>query len=271
MNKIEITPKNKCLKFQEQPGSRSFSEDNTGKCRGKMIWLAGENWERYAPVPGDIHPCTEYRFMHCTKTNVERVTGRFVRIISDYEGIKNAPGMGGVRLLTAEQAIPTHPNYSKRPDSWARRDDFIFGQGPSPNQFGRITDENGAFKMFANNDPTQPQDGDPLSFRGQLPGVTSFLAQGAYQIDFRATSPTNWAANVHEGLGKVYDTIQSKVIHVPKVQDRNWLLTNCQSSIKKKSFDISITLLLSGIGKWHPWIYQKAPGGNLNLDQIAGL
>jgi hypothetical protein len=82
---------------------------------------------------------------------------------------------------------------------------------------------------------------------------------------------TNWAANVHEGLGKVYDTVQSKVIHVPKVQDRNWLLTNCQSSIKKKHFDISITLLLSGRGKWHPWIYQKAPNATLNLDQIAGL
>jgi hypothetical protein len=271
---FEITPKgNPCLKFQEQPGSRTLTEDAMGNRMGRMIYLGGNNWKNYAPLPGDAHPCGgDFAGMFCSKVTIERIPGRMVRVSADYEGYKAAAGRGGTRLITSEQAIPTHPNYSKRPDTWAQRDEFIFGQGPSPNNFGRITDENGAFKMFGQAGTSTPIDGKPLSFIGRMQGVTSFLSQGAYQLDFRAVHNKNWAKNVFNALGKVYDTVQSDSIHIPSnLGGRNWLLTNCQQTIKKRHFDISITLILSGRGGWHPYIYEKAPGGTLNLDSIAEL
>lgn len=234
----------------------------------------------FAPDTGCAHPCEPWlAAKQITHTN----DGAYDIINVTYEGLwHDKYPSGGCNIGTMESPIALHPNYKARPStSWGT----IFGAGKSPNEYGRILDEDGAHKAFG--PLPDNKDGRPNGLHGnpdaeKLMGVESFLDPGQMTYKYqRMTTDApggsslcqaypmgRWACDFVQYLGKIV-TIESQYVApcpLPPA-NRNWLfvsLTEDQKPIGTQMvYTTSIECLSSGHGGWNGLLYQN--GGALVL------
>jgi hypothetical protein len=158
--------------------------------------------------------------------------------------------------------------------------------GKSPNKFGRILDEDGAFKAFG--PLPDGQDGRPAPSNApgakRLEGVEQFLDPGQMTYKYSRMTVTDggegtslcmanpimgrWACDVMDKLAKIVE-IESHYVEpcdLPPTE-RNWLLVNITEDQRfigtTTVYNTTIECLGSGNGGWNPLIYEN--GGILNL------
>lgn len=203
--------------------------------------------------------------------NVTVRSGRgSLRATCNFKGILGSKRpSGGGAYFTNEEAIPTHPNYSHRPDTWAKKDN-VFGEGPSPNKFGRVTDENGAFKRFGPSADSMPcnMSKDPKSWACRLEGVEAYLAVGQLGYEYRVLTDHRWADDLLDDIGKVCNPTSE---YIPTPDADSWLFIGMSEDIStigtKKFYTTTAQYLSATFGGWHPWIYED--GEPHDLDSLA--
>lgn len=252
----------------------------------KIVYVINKNSAKNrAPGIGDRHP--DHSSMYCVDTALVYEAG-FAKITVSYKGfLKNFTAkmpMGGATRSTTETNIALHPNYIKRPNTWID-DKYIFGSGPSPNSFGRITESStGTFLYFGplpdgKNGRPAPAAGCPggtAKDRGvcHLKGVEAFLEEGATVYSYAVRTKKDWASSkIKRNLGKICEP-QSRLVPVPKlVKKANWLFTNATIealplSSSQKVFMTTLEFTGSGPGGWNSYLYEK--GDSFGLDGMIG-
>ena len=291
MARIECRWTNSCslIGLIESPGS-TFKLGSHGLDSATVVYTCPKkSYKRLTPSIGDKHPGgAEFRRMFCTGSNISFGPG-WAKITSSYQGFigKSTAKMPsvGATLNTMETPIQLHPNYQKKPESWCE-DKHIFGDGPSPNRYGRVTDDaDGGFKFFGplpdgKNDRPQPAvicpgGNDPKDMGAcRLQGIEAYLREGAIQYKYDVLTQEDWASGlVKDNLGKVV-SFDSKYVPVPKLaKNADWLFTNCSVNAtpltaRDSYFQTSLEFLGSGEGGWNKYLYQK--GDSMSLDSLAG-
>lgn len=246
------------------------------------------NAKSKCPGIGDKHPDRKLINLYCQGATIV-YEGAYAIITANYVGFKekNAkiPNGGGTRS-TVETNIALHANYKKRPNTWVDKK-YIFGDGPSPNAFGRITETSaGAFLYFGplpdgKNKRPEPACNCPSENKYErgichLQGVESFIEQGAVTYRYSVQTTRNWIENkIKKNLGKICKP-RSKLVPVPDLQEEaNWLFTNITvestplaTGNNGQCYATTAEFLSSGPGGWNTYIYEK--GDDLNLDSLIG-
>jgi hypothetical protein len=256
-----------------------------------MKFTANKNdVKRLTPTIGSKHPNSTLSNLRCSGVNIV-VENALAKMTVSYAGIRDKEAKmptGGATRSTVETNIALHANYKKRPNTWVE-DKYIFGDGPSPNAFGRITESSaGAFLYFGplpdgkNGRPGAacgcPSDNKYERGICHLQGVESFIEQGSVTYRYSGLSKNNFMnAKIKRNLGKIVD-IQSRDVPVPDLVDgANWLLVNVSVEVicigafgagGDTYFQTNVECLSSGPGGWNTYIYQK--GDALNLDNELG-
>jgi hypothetical protein len=155
---------------------------------------------------------------------------------------------------TNEEPIATHPNYTAGPRKWGT----VFGDGPeSPNSFGRVTDEDGAFKHFGhlpdgiNGRPAASQDPNAKN----LMGVEAYLSMGqcSHSKEYYSTSRQ---CSKFSKIGRLDGA--DGACSLPG--GRNWLLNDVQQEEEAIGngaaiWHVTMTWLSSGEGGYNGLIY----------------
>lgn len=235
----------------------------------------GKGWERSLYAVGDeargfnSDILSNMSKLVCDNVTVRSAAGS-LRATCNFKGLLGSKRpSGGGAYFTNEEAIPTHPNYSHRPDTWAKKEN-VFGEGPSPNKFGRVTDENGAFKRFGPASPDMPctMGQEPKTWACKLEGVEAYLTVGQLGYEYRVLTDHRWADNLLDDIGKVC-TPRSQ--YIPPPDASSWLFIGMSEDIQhigtKAFYTTTAQYLSATMGGWHPWIYQK--GQQHNLDTLA--
>jgi hypothetical protein len=263
----------------EQPGA-SISLTSTGMDSAQVSYKCPRYQSgNFAPDVGCGHPCENWL---AVKTVVHTNDGSFDIINVTYEGCSDDKfPTGGVNIGVMENPIALHPNYKSRAGTWGT----VFGAGKSPNEFGRLLDEDGAFKAFG---PfPDGRDGRPNAAADpgadQLEGVEAFLDPGQMTYKYNRLTvsspgessrclPSNkgrWACEVASLLA-TRTSPKSRSCPPCKLppSGRNWLLTSVSEEIRdigtRTVYNTSVEFLGSGDGGWNPLIYK--PGGTYTLD-----
>ena len=245
------------------------------------------HYKSLQPDLGDRYPGGKYPRLYCCGTTVNFGAG-FAKITARYKGfIESATAKaptGGPTRSTREVPIQLHPNYIKRPDTWIKNK-WIFGDGPSPNAFGRITDDqDGTFKFFGplpKGERDQPDaaaqcPGNSPEERGvcNLMGIENFLTEGNIQYSYSAITAEDWITDkLNDTLGRIVTPV-SRLVPVPALKDNgNWLFTNCNVEAVPLSrsasyYRTTVEFTSSGPGGWNTYLYR--PGGDLRLDNLIG-
>ena len=222
--------------------------------------------DRLIPALGSSH----YRHRELYLSEATITEGKaFDSVVLVYKGFhpkSSANGVGGKRKAPTggagssliEQPIATHPDYKT-----------VFGAGPSPNAYGRITDESGMFKHFG--PLPDGLDGRPAPAAAvgadKLIGVESFVDAGAASFRYSLTTEKQWAPTGQ--MGRIV-TIHSKTIAVPALTGgRNWMLMSVDEEslvvAPGKTFHkTTLNFQSSGEGGWNPLIYKE--GGDITLE-----
>ena len=245
-----------------------------------LRFLLGTNWQNALYAPGDllednIGNQLKYNGVKGLLCNTVNITSHRGSLYADvlFKGLlsKKLPEGGGGIFLN-EASIDTHPNYQFRPDTWAKKKYHVFGTGPSPNKYGRVTDSDGAFIRFGKSDvaPCGQKTDDPVTWACDMVGVESYLTVGQLSYEYSILTEDDWLEDEMEFLGRS-GSLKSNYIPPPDVPG-DWLFNGFTRDItyvgKTPFFKTTVTFLASGEGGWHPWIYQKKQGG-WNLDSLA--
>jgi len=247
-----------------------------------MRFLLGTNWQSTLYVPGDpiednLGSQIDQTFvssLYCDTVNISRTRGALYADVL-FKGIisKKIPEGGGGIFLN-EEGIDTHPNYQYRPDTWAEKDEELFGTGPSPNRYGRVTDADGAFLRFGKTDTIwcgQKRD-DPKTWGCMMVGVESYLTVGQLSYDYSILSSKDWLEDIMDQIGQK-GKLKSQLIPPPEING-DWLFNGYSREIiyvgDKKFYKTTVTFLGSGAGGWHPWIYKQKQGSAWDLDDLSG-
>ena len=272
----------------ENPGS-SLTENIASLDSGSITYTCPRGLAReLAPSTATAHPCEDNMGV---KTSAIGNNGAFDTIQVTYEGfIDNSEGAwaglskqpsGGSGIGTGENPIALHPNYTEKPGSWGE----IFGDGPSPNAYGRVLEE-GAFKCFGpqpdgrdgREDPINPNcEGNPDD-TCRLIGVESFLDASAASYKYSRVTRGTWAP--FDRLGYRCFPISALIPAPTLPADRDWLLTNCTEDIQVlvnsdpivHAYTTTVEFVGSGEGGWNRLIYrpeQRADGEDIDLDEIS--
>jgi hypothetical protein len=241
-----------------------------------------------APKVGSTHPCQDS--MYC-KTVALSNNGAYDTVQATWEGFhsdSSNPKMptGGAGNSTAEQPIACHPNYTRRPETWGE----VFGEGASPNPYGRITDESDSFVSFGplpdgmdgRADPINPNCENNPTDACRLMGVENFLDAGQCSYTYTILTLGEFAQtyDLYDMLGYIA-TPKSGEIPVPSLpNERDWLFTNITEDFKvlkegsngANAVTTTFQFTGSGDGGWNKLIYRIPSGGvDMNLDDYAGL
>jgi hypothetical protein len=177
--------------------------------------------------------------------------------------------------------VELHPNYKTNQFSWGT----IIGEGnASPNEFGRVLDEDGRFKHFGplpdfKDGRPQPAEKDTdcinkVTDLCRLEGVESFLEVGQISYSYEIITAKNWGEKFTKQICKICKP-KSTAIPVPQLpardkdEKRDWLLKDIQIEARKISSSLTIyntkfEFLSSGSGGWNALIYEE--GEEINLD-----
>lgn len=197
-----------------------------------------------------------------------------------YEGFldRNVTAKSPVHQISAvNQTAPIelHPNYSQSKFSWGT----VFGEGDSPNEFGRILDEAGAFVKFGplpdGKDGREGYYGKCTSKSNgphcKLMGVTDFLALGQIRYIYKVLTKNEYTAG-SRNTGKIITPIGGKPPKLPDFRGSksNWLLTSYNSNkitIGEQSnfgtFFENEFEFLSSLGGWNRLIYEDGSAVHL--------
>ena len=176
-------------------------------------------------------------------------------------------------------AIDKHPNYNRTKFSWGQ----VFGEGDSPNEFGRIL-EDGAFLRFGPvPDGMDGRQGHwaPCNEKSNGPhcklmGVTDFLGAGQIRYTYKILSKQQKRDSRY--VGKVIRLLGDDV---PKLADfrgnkSDWLLTSFNqnaitlgSRANEGDFYMLEYEFLSSQGGWNRLIYQD--GGSIRLPKASSM
>jgi hypothetical protein len=217
--------------------------------------------------------------------------GAFDVIQVSYEGfIDNSDGAwaglskkpsGGAGIGTGENPICLHPNYTRKPGTWGE----VFGEGPSPNQYGRVLEE-GAFKCFGpqpdgrdgRENPINPNCEQAPDDTCRLIGVEAFLDASAASYKYTRITDASWAP--FNLLGFRCFPVSALIPPPTLPDDRDWLLTNCTEDITVlvdgadtiRAYNTTVEFVGSGEGGWNRLIYrpaERAPGQDIDLDALS--
>lgn len=263
----------------EQPGA-SMNLTSTGMDSASITYKCPRySSGNFAPDAGCGHPCENWLAVkQVTHTN----DGSFDVITVTYEGLADDKfPTGGTNIGTIENPIALHANYKARPGTWGP----LFGTGKSPNKYGRILDEDGAFKAFG--PLPDGRDGRPAPAGGpgatQLEGVEAFLDPGQMTYKYQRLTKVGpgetggcfpskkgrWACEATALLAHICSPQSGSVppCDLPP-NSRNWLLVSVSEEIRdigsQTIFNTGVEFLGSGDGGWNPLIYKQ--GGALTLD-----
>lgn len=181
---------------------------------------------------------------------------------------------------TSTAPIELHPNYSKSKWSWGT----VFGDGDSPNEFGRILDQAGAFVKFGplpdGKDGREgfygkctPKDNGPHC---RLMGVEDFLSLGQTKYTYKVLTknPYTNARNV----GKIASILGGEPPRLPSFQGSksDWLLTSFNSNkicigknANSGTFYENEFEFLSSVGGWNRLLYED--GSSVRLPKGSNL
>lgn len=270
----------------EQPGT-TYVLNYHSLDTATAAWVCPRGRGRFfAPSVGSQHPCETLMF--CKSVNLSN-NGAFDTISASYEGFHSASSIpklptGGAGNSTAEQPIACHPNYTRRRETWGE----VFGEGASPNPYGRVTDETDAFVCFGplpdgmdgRAAPINPNCENNPTDACRLMGVENFLDAGQCSYTYNIVTAYEWAQtnDLYEFLGYIAKPVSLEIPAPELPNDRDWLLTNISEDFRvlgeKRLSAVTTTLQFtgSGDGGWNRLIYREFPnGGRLELDTLAGL
>lgn len=269
---------NKCIrgiKLQPNPKYQlSFTDFDQLSCEFEL----GEGWEQTLYAVGDTANGvgsivgTNLRSLICESVTIRSQRGTMMASVNFKGIVKEKRPTGGGGYFLNEEPIPTHPNYSHRPDTWVKKE-AVFGEGPSPNRFGRITDANGAFKRFG-----PPEEGisctltdKPETWSCKLEGVESYLSIGQLGYEYRVLTTKRWGDELIEDIGKIASP-ESEYVPPPKADQ--WLFIGLSEDIQTigntEFYTTTAQYLSSTKGGWHPWIYEGGKKDH-DLDSKAGV
>lgn len=172
--------------------------------------------------------------------------------------------------------IELHPNYTRSKWSWG----LVFGDGDSPNEFGRILDEAGAFVKFG---PLPDGKDGREGYYGKckpgesgphckMMGVEDFLSLGQTKYVYKVLTKEKSTVTARS-VGSIVSPKGGKAPRLPDFRGSksNWLLTSYNSNKicigpneNTGTFYENELEFLSSIGGWNRLIYEKA-GGAVNL------
>lgn len=185
-----------------------------------------------------------------------------------------------VSAATSTAPIELHPNYSKSKWSWGQ----VFGDGDSPNEFGRILDQAGAFVKFGplpdGKDGREgyyakctPSDNGPHC---RLMGVEDFLALGQTKYTYKVLTKT--AYTNARNVGKIVKPTGGEAPRLPDFQgsSSDWLLTSFNSNkicigkdAQTGTFFENEFEFLSSVGGWNKLLYQN--GSSVRLPRGSSV
>ena len=248
-------------------GTLSYKCDRRASCRLASTKMIG---------PGHTHP--RERWLYCSNV-VHTNDGAYDIINATYEGLsQDAMPTGGYTLGTIQTAIPLHVNYKdNRPGSFAGP----IGEGTSPNTYGRLLDEDGAFKAFGplpDGLMNRPQPA-PDAGAAELEGVENFLQAGQLTFKYGALhkeklhakcgpkkeqAQSGRLAKQHiDSVGFVSTPISQSIPYLaPPYEGANWLFVALNEDVKTQNggnvrfFTTQLEFLASGPGGWNPLLYK---------------
>jgi hypothetical protein len=170
---------------------------------------------------------------------------------------------GGFKRSSVTQPIQTHPNY-KTGTNWGT----VFGEGNSPNSFGRYEVEAGIFSHFG---PLPEELAEEVRVHAlKLRGVEAFLTGGQPVYSYTILTMKQWAPR--DKLGQFFNTVSCKRIPCPEYDDYTWLLTAVVEDTISLWDDVvawttTLEFTRSAYGGWNPLLYKS--GGKIDLDELS--
>lgn len=179
-----------------------------------------------------------------------------------------------ISASTSTAPIELHPNYSQSKWSWGQ----VFGEGDSPNEFGRIMDQAGAFVKFG---PLPDGKDGREGYYGKctptengphcrLMGVEDFLSLGQTKYTYKVLTKTPYTNA--KNVGKITNPSGGEAPRLPDFQgsQSDWLLTSFNSNkisigsnASTGTFYENEFEFLSSVGGWNRLLYQDGTSVSL--------